>query len=72
MTRPDVVTLTFRVVRGVAIITGVCVIGSARPCQRFLREGRSVIVAIRCLLRNGFRIRLRTSNTIVLIRNHRC
>ncbi|SHE13543.1 Uncharacterised protein [Chlamydia abortus] len=71
--RPDVVTITFRCVRGVAIITGVCVIGSSRPCGRFLKKGRSAVRAIECLLDNGFHIKLKTSNTVVLKRKrHHC
>ncbi len=63
-TSPDVVTIRFIDNR----ITGVCIIGSANPCDQFLRVGSTLIPAIHCLLRNGFVIITERSNVLVLRR----
>src|SRR5690606_9330403 len=51
--RLDVVFIRFERRQGRRRITAVRVIGSARPCQRFLVVGERVGPASRCLLRNG-------------------
>jgi len=61
--RTDVVTINFTDDR----ILGVCVIGSARPCERFLEVGQRVIPAIICLLENGFRV-ITERNDILVFR----
>lgn len=68
--RTDIVTIRFRRSRitGRRIITAVVVVGSSRPCTRFLVVGRRVIFAVRCLLLNGFRIIVARRNTLIFER----
>jgi hypothetical protein len=62
---PDIVTIRFVDDR----ISGFSVIGSAAPCDRFLVVEARVGTALRCLLRNGFRIIILRSNVVVLRRS---
>lgn len=68
----DVVVIFFRRIRvaGVRrrIIFAVRIIGSAAPCNGFLRVGRRVGPAQRCLLNNGFRRVLAIDNVLVFVR----
>jgi hypothetical protein len=49
-------------------INGVCVIGSAAPCDKFLVNGERVKPAVRCLLRNGFKLIAERRNVLVFRR----
>ncbi len=67
--RPDVVTIRFRFdSRHRRIINGFCVIGSAQPCRSLLSVGLHLTPAVRCLLRNGFRLVFRSPGVWVFIR----
>ncbi len=68
--RTDVVTIQFRrnLVTGRRIITVIRIIGSARPCKRFLVIGRRVFFAERCLLTHGFRLVISGRNVLVFER----
>lgn len=72
MSRTDVVVIRFKRIRvaGVRrrIIRDVRIIGSAAPCNQFLRVGRRVSRAERCLLNNGFQRALSRDNVLVFIR----
>lgn len=69
--RLDVVFIRFERRQGRRRITAVRVIGSARPCQRFLVVGERVGPASRCLLRNGFRLVRVRGNVLVFVRVRR-
>jgi hypothetical protein len=62
---PDIVTIRFVDDR----ITGFSIIGSGAPCEKFLEVGARVGTALRCLLRNGFRVITLRSNVVVLRRS---
>lgn len=68
--RTDVVTIEFRrsIITGLRIITAVRIVGSARPCIRFLVIGRRVIFAESCLLTHGFRLVISRRNVLVFER----
>lgn len=70
MTRIDVVTIAFRrsIVNRRRFIIAFRIVGSARPCRRFLVIGGRVLFAERCLLRNGFRLVSSRRNVLVFER----
>lgn len=46
-------------------ITAVRVIGSADPCQKFLKEGTLLVFALKCLKKNGFKVIISRNTTAV-------
>jgi len=68
--RRDIVEIKFRrsIITGRRIIIAFRIIGSARPCNRFLFIGGRVLFAERCLLRNGFRLVSSRRNVLVFER----
>lgn len=49
-------------------INGIGVIGSAKPCDRYLVNGEKIGPAIRCLERNGFSLVFEQHNLLVFRR----
>ncbi len=68
--RKDIVEIKFRrsIITGRRIIIAFRIIGSARPCSRFLFFGGRVLFAERCLLRNGFRLVISKRNVLIFER----